>query len=206
MAVESSYSGYFRSARWAATAVDNPDNTLYGNIDTIDLDVGLLNPWTIGYTYGFPFASYSSCPIVAVVPTATPVGTENPYPLGQPYQNEAYNMILRMFRMDTFTFEADIYAGTIPVDITSNTLIFTAKWSLRDPDADAVFIKTIGDGIVITDGTNGKCQVTIESEDTQGLPLHETALYYDLQMTDIAGKRYTVLSGRLLVRPDTTQA
>ncbi len=59
-------------------------------------------------------------------------------------------------------------AGTNPVNIAAYAL----EWVLReDRDSTAAILTkaTGGSGIVITDGANGKCQVTIDAADTLGL-------------------------------------
>ncbi len=66
-------------------------------------------------------------------------------------------------------FEFTVDDGTDPPGATPvNISAYALEWVLRqDRDsAAAIITKTTGSGIVITDGPNGKCQVTVAAADT----------------------------------------
>jgi hypothetical protein len=57
----------------------------------------------------------------------------------------------------------------IGVDLTNKELWFYAKRNEQDLDEDAYIIKSIGNGITLTDGSNGVAELDFYSEDTSGL-------------------------------------
>lgn len=113
-----------------------------------------------------------------------------------------------MWRGDTEVFSATVYQGTpaTPVNITGASLKFTAKQDLSDPDVDAVFQRaTGGNGITITDGPAGECEIALISANTSGLSV-PTLCYCDLQLVDGSGNVSTTATGTLLIKVDVTQA
>ena len=96
-------------------------------------------------------------------------------------------------------------ADGLAVDITGATMNFTAKMRASDADADKVFQKTVGAGIVLSNPTNGKATVTLAAADTSALaPGRTHLLRYDWKMT-LSGLTTTVAFGTLLVEPATTR-
>jgi protocatechuate 3,4-dioxygenase beta subunit len=91
-----------------------------------------------------------------------------------------------------------------PLDLAAVDIWFTAKRNLYDSDAEAVFQKTVGDGITVGEDP-GAATLTILSEDTAGLPTHVLALHYDVQVS-VAGLVKTPLSGKLIIRHDVTNS
>jgi hypothetical protein len=92
------------------------------------------------------------------------------------------------------------------VDITGGTMRFTAKISDRDPDSAAVFSKTTGDGIILTEPTLGEATVTLVDTDTTGLaPGRRHLLRYDCWLT-LSGQSVVVAYGTLLVEPAVSRA
>jgi hypothetical protein len=110
----------------------------------------------------------------------------------------------QMWRGDTEVFDAAITVAGVAVNITGCSLKFTAKRSLQDSDADAVFQLATPSEIVITDGPNGLCQITVASADTSGL-LVPTLCYCDLQLVDTLGNVSTTATGTLLIKVDVTR-
>lgn len=85
------------------------------------------------------------------------------------------------------------------------SLRFMAKKKLRDADVDAVIDKSIGSGIVVTAAgdadTPAEAQITIDPEDTQGLPnksIPPVVLLYDL----VDGDNHTLDTGAITVQPE----
>jgi hypothetical protein len=91
-----------------------------------------------------------------------------------------------------------------PLDLTDLALTFTAKRRLTDTDANAVIIKTDGDGITVDSPEDGIAILTLTPEDTEDL-LRERTLYWDVQTDDGAGDVQTPLSGRLVISADVTR-
>lgn len=89
-------------------------------------------------------------------------------------------------------------------------LYFTAKRSIADPDASAIFQKALvaglptGGGFTIASATLGFGRVQLAPTDTSGLEDAIVQLSYDLQFVDSGGNKYTIAAGKLTVRPDVT--
>lgn len=115
-------------------------------------------------------------------------------------------MNLKMYRGDTAEFRVtalDIDGN--PLDITGAQAWFTAKRSTTDDDVSAVFQKTVGDGITITDAPGGIMLVRLSESDTSSVTKKEY-LQYDLQVKDTGNGVWTVARGSLLVEADVTRA
>lgn len=89
-------------------------------------------------------------------------------------------------------------------------LYFTAKRSIADPDASAIFQKHLvagaatGGGFAIASAPGGYGNVTLSPSDTSALEAAIVQLSYDLQFVDVGANKYTVAAGKLTVRPDVT--
>ena len=109
-------------------------------------------------------------------------------------------MNLEMTRGDSKSF---LFA--LDMDLTGAVGIWmTAKSALADIDADAVFQKTISDGVTVIDDEAGTIQVDVEPDDTIDLDATRQRLFYDVQVEDVNNKVRTIRSGRLVVKPDVT--
>jgi hypothetical protein len=107
-------------------------------------------------------------------------------------------MNLQMTRGDSPTF-----ALLTSMDCsTAVQLIFTAKYSTNDPDANAVFQKTLGAGLAVASATI----VTMDmvATDTSAM-LAKARLVWDLQAQFAGGGVITVSKGTLLVDEDATR-
>lgn len=103
---------------------------------------------------------------------------------------------LEMFRGDDESFDIGPVkdkAGAI-VNITDLELRFAVA---RRSNADALFEKTTGDGVTITDGPGGLARVDVDSMDTADLG--GRVLWWDLDEMDDAVKVRTLASGTLMV-------
>jgi len=115
-------------------------------------------------------------------------------------------MNLRMYRGDTAEFRVtakDIDGN--PLNLTGASAWFTAKLSTVDPDTSAVFQKSVGDGITVTDATGGIMMIRLAEDDTSSLS-GKTVLQYDVQVRDTSNGVWTVARGTLLVEADVTVA
>lgn len=116
-------------------------------------------------------------------------------------------------RGDTFVLDVQVKrvltAGcdAVPVDITGWMMWFTAKFYFEDYDSQAVTQRTSAPlgGIVFTEPSIGKAQITVPSSATLGFPDAEVKLVYDVQVKDLVGNIFTVEVGEWLVRPDVTR-
>lgn len=93
------------------------------------------------------------------------------------------------------------------VDITDATAFFTAKYDIDDADSAAVFKKSVGAGITLTDPTNGKLTVQVDPANTSsmtGFLFEERRLYYDFTLKTSAGEIYAISQGDLVVRQNVT--
>jgi hypothetical protein len=114
--------------------------------------------------------------------------------------------MLRMQRGDTPIFDiAVVDVNGDPLDVSSAYVWFTAKYNYGDLDDDAVFQKTVGNGIFLTNSAYGEMSIQLDSSDTAAI-LDKTRLKYDVQIKDISGSVYTVATGLLSVEPDVTRS
>jgi hypothetical protein len=109
-------------------------------------------------------------------------------------------------RGDSARFLLTLTEDGDPLDLTDAEVWMTAKRHLRDTDADAVFQKSVGDGITITDDAGGLAQVDLEPGDTSALPTRVMRLHYDVQVKTQEDRVLTPISGTLTVSPDVTLA
>lgn len=121
---------------------------------------------------------------------------------------------LEMTRGDTRQWSFSVLdASSLPVSLASHHgLWFTGKRSVADPDASAIFQKslpsgaTAGGGFSITSLANGTGAIKLDPVDTSSLEPAILQLSFDLQFVDASANKYTVSAGKLIVRPDVTLA
>ena len=75
-----------------------------------------------------------------------------------------------------------------------------------DYGGQKIIEKTVGSGIVVTDGPAGLISVFLEPADTQSLPSTVCRLPYDIEIIDQTGRTFTTEIGRLRVNPDVSYA
>lgn len=107
---------------------------------------------------------------------------------------------------DTVLFDLAITRDGLPVDLTGATLWFTAKRSPADVDADAVFQKSTGSGISVSDAAGGLARVTVAPTDTSTLSNTDQTLECDVQLKEADGTVTTVARGQLILIPQITRA
>lgn len=93
-----------------------------------------------------------------------------------------------------------------PLNLTGAEIWMTAKRDVGALDADAVFQKSVGAGITITNAVGGLATVDLVPADTSDLPAATTWLVYDVQVKLADGRILTPLTGALAVEPDVTLA
>ncbi len=106
-------------------------------------------------------------------------------------------------RVLTYTV-VDQQSTPVVVDITTATI----EWELavQDPaanepqpkEASTLLAKSVGSGIVITDGPNGEFEVTLASADTTGRKA-PADFYHEIQMT-LAGLVTTLIRGIITLK------
>lgn len=105
---------------------------------------------------------------------------------------------LAMFRGDSLAVTLTLTDDTFQ---TGDSVRFTVKRRLSDPDEAAVVARTSDDGGVTLDGATASC--VIHPADTHDLA-GTASLVWDWQVTTPTGV-HTLDSGRLIVRPDVTR-
>ena len=142
-----------------------------------------------------------------------PPDADPPFPPVYPYlfsTNDIYgrdnlSLNLKFVRGDSYSFNAAIILNGQPVDLTGGIVRMTAKWSVSDIDANAVFqLSSATSGITITSATAGEIRVDIPSSATTSLPAKKVELPFDIQFVNSVGKVFTVLYGTLVIVPDVT--
>jgi hypothetical protein len=111
-----------------------------------------------------------------------------------------------MYRGDTVVFNMLVTKSAVAFPLTGCEIWFTGKYAYKDSDLAAVFQKTIGDGITVTNALGGRAALALIPSDTHGLPAVKTLLLWDVQLKDADDMIYTVASGNLVVLPDVTQS
>lgn len=104
---------------------------------------------------------------------------------------------------ETSLFNINLTRDGSPIDLTSDSLTFRAKRNIGDADADSVIVKTIGDGITVTDALNGTAQLNISGADTAPLTVTELLLFWTLVLNE-GSEDETVADGTLQIAVDTT--
>ena len=115
---------------------------------------------------------------------------------------------LEMRRGDTPLWDlAVVDADGDPLDLSGWTVRMTAKTSVDQPDADAVFqLSTVDGTIVVTDAAGGLATMQPARDDTSGLTA-DTACFWDVQIArdGAPDETFTVASGTLLIVRDITR-
>jgi hypothetical protein len=104
-------------------------------------------------------------------------------------------------RGNTFIFDIIVTQNGLPIDISLATFIFAAR--LNYLDSPVVFEKTStpANGIAITDGPNGQARITLVPADTTNLHNLSEPLVADLRMTDVASQVFTLIRGKIRIKP-----
>jgi hypothetical protein len=111
-----------------------------------------------------------------------------------------------MTRGDNATLTLTVTQNGAAFNLTGCSIRMVAKRAYSDADGSAVFVRTVGSGITITDATNGIASITIAPNNTSGLPRgYRTILVYDVQVTTGTGSVFTVIDGELVVKPDVAE-
>ena len=109
-------------------------------------------------------------------------------------------------RGDTVVLSGAVTLGGDPYNLTGATLWCTAKSKHTDADVDAIFQKTLGDGITVVNAAAGLYTIQIDPADTEALSKVKTVLVYDVQLMDSNSKIYTIASGNFIIHPDVSNA
>ena len=109
---------------------------------------------------------------------------------------------LEMLRGDTAQLNATVKTGSSVFDLTGATVKFTAKQNISD--SAALFQKTIGGGITVTNASQGALSIEIAPADTVTLTDESSLLVWDLEITR-GSQVFTVAHGDLGVTLDVTR-
>lgn len=191
------------------------DFTAYRTLNTDGAGTTSMESGIFSGQARFPFFAMSSFPLASETGASVPLpeSADPPFPPVYPYffstdqiyGRDKMNTVIRMVRGDTYVFDVSVQLDGAPYNLAGVSLVMTGKWAHDDADADAIFQKTIGNGIVVTDAANGLLEVTIAHSDTYTLPpASSLVLVYDIEMRD-GTKVYTISRGDLVVIPDVTE-
>ena len=111
---------------------------------------------------------------------------------------------LNMFRGDTPSWNLAITTDGAARNISTDSLRMTAKYSTDDADNAAVFSKTVGGGITVTNGAGGLATVLLAKSDTNTLPGQTVTLFYDIELTTSGNSVFTIAWGTLTIQPDVS--
>lgn len=126
----------------------------------------------------------------------------------QPYGRDFLNLNLKMIRANDYAFNIQVVLNGNPVNLTGGTLRMSAKWKPTDPDNAEIFsVSSPDSGIAFLNASNGTATVTVASALTNisAIPFHRVDPVYDIQFTNAAGQRYTVMYGTLTILPNISQ-
>ena len=119
-----------------------------------------------------------------------------------------------MYRGDAYVFPVQVFAPpqnaypdspSVPADITSWDMYCSLKYTVVDPDNQAVSqVSKHGGGIVFTLPKSGIALITIPSIATLYFPDAVVVVEYDVKAVDDLGNPTTVERGQLAVWPSVT--
>lgn len=101
-----------------------------------------------------------------------------------------------IYRGDSVTYTVEFLKDDVALDLTGATVKFTVKENIEDSYANAKIKKTI------TTFTENKCIIKLLPSDTSTLT--NNIYVFDIELTDYASDKSTVLSGELPVNLDVT--
>jgi hypothetical protein len=159
-----------------------------------------------------PLAPDDSCPPCPGPPTPPPGSVDPPlppiwpYPTGNIYQRDHWNMNMKMIRARTFIFKAIAFNDGARVNLTGCTLTFTAKWETTDGVGLIVADNGGTGGITVTDAVNGEftVEITPAQTDIAAIPYHRIDLQYDVELLNVASQKFSLLQGTIVVFPNIT--
>jgi len=124
----------------------------------------------------------------------------------RPEDSRAKITHLTMYRGDTMQLKFVLKEDLSTIDITGAHFWWTVKDDINDNDADAIFMKELGNGIEVPYPQLGQVVITLEPSETIALQLEEARTYYwDLQYQDELGVVQTVFVGKLTILLDVTE-
>ena len=107
-----------------------------------------------------------------------------------------------LIRNRTAKFDIVATLNGSPWPLSGVTLKFAMKKSTGDRDADALAVKSIGNGITIVDAAAGMARMQIDPVDTASLPaVGVTRIHWDLVGID-GSDRWELARGQFRVEPD----
>lgn len=109
-----------------------------------------------------------------------------------------------MLRGDTLIINITFKRDNLPIDLSSCTIFSTFKYKIDDTDEQAIFTKSINNGITITDSANGLAQIQVDPIDTQSV-VGEPYLFFDVQLNENDG-RVSSVRDSLKIRQDVTKS
>jgi hypothetical protein len=126
----------------------------------------------------------------------------------QPYGRDFLNLNLKMIRANDYSFNIQVIMNGNAVNLTGGTLRMSCKWRATDPDSAEIFsVTSPSNGISFISAASGTATVTIANAltNTNAIPFHRIDPVYDIQFTNSAGQRYTVMYGTLTILPNISE-
>lgn len=93
-------------------------------------------------------------------------------------------------------------ASNNPVDITGATIEWVLQYNVAS--VSELVKKTTSSGITITDATNGKFQIELDSTDTAGNQFGAGNFYHQCRVVDVSGHGETVFIGNITMTASAT--
>lgn len=101
-----------------------------------------------------------------------------------------------IYRGDSVAYIVEFYKDDVALDLTGATVKFTVKENIEDNYANAKIKKTI------TSFTDNQCIIKLTPTDTTNLT--NNIYVFDIELTDVANDKTTVISGELPCNLDVT--
>jgi len=110
---------------------------------------------------------------------------------------------IRIMRGDSLSMKVRVSTDEgAYLNMVGASVDMTVKKELSDDDLDAVISKSVGSGITLLESANGYFEVVLTGDDTKDLD--DGVYYYDVQVTLDSTEVYTVMVGKLYLKPDVT--
>lgn len=108
------------------------------------------------------------------------------------------------YQGDTVPIQVLVTLDAAPYDLTGKKMFFTVKEDNAQSDDDALIkLDNLSGGITYANPTGGLAVITLTAAQTSACPV-DVPLYCDVQVVDGTGQVFTVATGKLQFREQTT--
>lgn len=121
-------------------------------------------------------------------------------------RGETQDIEFHLITADSYWGNESTPADWVDRNITDETLIFTCKLSIKDPDNSAIFTKVNKPG-EHSDPTHGKTIFVLTTDETLSFPVQPSPCQYawELWLIDANGDKFASQRGTLEVQPSLIQ-